>query len=78
MVKRGADLNLLDEVIKMLLNFRQEPLSEKHHDHPLTGDWSGYRDCHIEPDRILIYRAEKETLVLLATRTGTHSDFFDK
>lgn len=76
MVKRGADLNLLNEVVEKLL--RQEPLSEKYHDHPLTGNWSGYRDCHIEPDWVLIYRVEKEALVLLATRTGTHSDLFDK
>lgn len=51
MVKRGADLNLLNEVIEMLL--RQEPLSEKYHDHPLTGNWYGYRDCHIEPEFII-------------------------
>ena len=76
MVKRGADLDLLNEVVDMLL--RQEPLPEKYHDHPLTGNWSGYRDCHIEPDWVLIYRVEKEALVLLATRTGTHSDLFDK
>ncbi len=76
MAKRGADLNLLNDVVEILL--RQETLSEKYHDHPLTGNWNGYRDCHIEPDWVLIYRVEKETLVLLATRTGTHSELFNK
>ena len=75
MVKRGADMKLLDEVVSLLL--RQEVLPENYKDHPLTGNWSGYRDCHIEPDWILIYRIEEDSLVLLATRTGTHSDIFD-
>ena len=75
MVKRGADMKLLDEVVSLLL--KQEVLPENYKDHPLTGNWSGYRDCHIEPDWILIYRIEEDSLVLLATRTGTHSDIFD-
>lgn len=75
MAKRGADMEPLDTVISMLL--RQEKLPEKYCDHPLTGDWAGYRDCHIAPDWVLIYRVEQSTLVLLATRTGTHSDLFD-
>ena len=73
-IKRGADMKLLDEVISLLL--RREPLPASCSDHPLTGNWSGYRDCHIEPDWILIYRIEEDSLVLLATRTGTHSDIF--
>ena len=75
MVRRGADLSLLDEVVTMLL--AREPLPVKYKDHPLTGSWAGYRDCHIEPDGILIYRIEEDQLVLLATRTGSHSDLFN-
>ncbi|MCF0145179.1 MAG: type II toxin-antitoxin system YafQ family toxin [Eubacterium sp.] len=76
MIKRGANLNLLDEVVTLLL--AQKPLPTKYKDHPLTGNWIGYRDCHIEPDWILIYRIEEKELVLLATRTGSHSDLFRK
>lgn len=76
MIKRGANLEALNNVINMLI--KQESLPEKYRDHPLTGNWVGYRDCHIEPDWILIYRIDDEALVLLATRTGTHSDIFNK
>lgn len=76
MIKRGANMELLDEVIQILL--KREKLPEKYHDHPLTGNWHGYRDCHIEPDWVLIYRIDDDALILLATRTGTHSDLFNK
>lgn len=76
MAKRGANMDLLDEVVTMLLD--RVILPDKYTDHPLTGNWIGYRDCHIEPDWVLIYRVEEEELVLLATRTGTHSDLFKK
>ncbi len=76
MIKRGANMELLDEVIQILL--RRKTLPEKYHDHPLTGNWHGYRDCHIEPDWVLIYRIDDDALILLATRTGTHSDLFNK
>ena len=74
MLKRGADMGPLDDVVTMLL--AREPLPAKYKDHPLTGNWAGYRDCHIEPDWILIYRIEEDQLVLLATRTGSHADLF--
>ena len=51
-----------------------EPLEEQHRDHPLIGNWSGFRDCHVEPDWMLIYRVEDECLYL--ERTGSHSDLF--
>ena len=76
MIKRGANMELLDEVIQILL--RRKTLPEKYHDHPLTGNWHGYRDCHIEPDWVLIYRIDDDALILLATRTDTHSDLFNK
>ena len=51
-------------------------LSEKYLDHPLAGYYKGTRECYIEPDWLLIYRIEKDMLVLGLTRTGTHSDLF--
>jgi mRNA interferase YafQ len=50
-----------------------EPLAEKHHDHPLTGDWKDHRDCHIKPDLLLIYR-KPDDVVLQLVRLGSHSD----
>jgi mRNA interferase YafQ len=76
MAKRGADMDLLDEVILMLR--KQERLPEKYRDHALTGDWAGYRDCHVLPDWLLIYMISDEELILTATRTGAHSDIFQK
>ena len=55
-----------------------EPLDDKHHDHALSGDWIGHRECHILPDWLLVYRIEDDVLVLTLTRTGTHSDLFGK
>ena len=72
--KRGYNMDLLKEVIDILANGDQLP--EKYFDHPLSGDYRGSRECHIEPDWLLIYRIEKEVLVLGLTRTGTHSDLF--
>ena len=54
----------------------QEPLDAKCRDHELSGDYSGFRECHIEPDWLLIYRVDDRELVLLLFRTGTHSDLF--
>ena len=69
MAKRGVNMDLLDEVIVMLR--KREPLPEKYNDHPLTGNWAGHRDCHIQPDWLLIYRIDDDVLILTATRTGT-------
>ena len=74
MVKRGAKMELLDEVIVMLRE--RKPLPEKYNDHPLTGNWSGHRDCHILPDWLLVYRVDNDALILTTTRTGTHSEIF--
>ena len=74
MAKRGASMELLDEVILLLM--KREPLPEKYEDHPLTGVWAGYRDCHIRPNWLLIYRVEEDVLVLALIRTGSHSDVF--
>lgn len=72
--KRGYDTNLLKEVIDLLADGRQLP--EKYCDHSLSGNFTGLRECHILPDWLLVYRIEKERLILALTRTGTHSDLF--
>ena len=75
-MKRHMDIALLDNVIRALS--RGEKLPEKYSDHALTGDWAGCRECHIQPDWLLIYRIEDDVLVLTLTRTGTPSDLFGK
>ena len=72
--RRGLDINLLKEIISKLAN--GDPLEPKHKDHPLSGNWAGHRECHIQPDWLLVYRYEDDVLVLTLTRTGTHSDLF--
>jgi mRNA interferase YafQ len=72
--RRGLDITKLDAVILMLLNRQDLPLRLK--DHGLTGNWKGFRDCHIEPDWLLIYKVDVDHLYL--ARTGTHSDLFAK
>lgn len=74
--KRGYNLSLLEEVLDTLLN--GEPLDAKYHDHALTGNYLGFRECHILPDWLLIYAIDNGTLILTASRTGTHSDLFKK
>ena len=74
--KRGYNLKLLEGVIDALL--AGEKLDPKHRDHALTGSMRDYRECHILPDWLLIYRIEGERLVLVANRTGTHADLFDE
>jgi mRNA interferase YafQ len=70
--KRGKDMDKLKAVILLLLE--DKPLEPRHRDHPLKGDWIGYRDLHIEPDWLLLYRVSETELML--ARTGTHSDLF--
>lgn len=73
--KRGYDMSLMDEVLTMLIN--EETLPERYCDHGLKGKYSGYRECHITPDWLLIYKYKNGHLVLALTRTGTHCDLFD-
>jgi len=72
--KKGYDISLFEEILSMLCN--ENILSPKHKDHPLSGNYAGFRECHITPDWLLIYKIEKEILVLSLTRTGTHSELF--
>ena len=71
---RGYDMTLFETVVTMLS--QGKPLPEKYSDHRLNGKWQGYRDCHIQPDWILIYRIDKGVLTLYLTETGTHADLF--
>ena len=73
-MKRGLDMNRLDEVIRTLAAGRE--LAVVHRDHALGGEWRGHRECHVQPDWLLIYYVDDERLVLTLTRTGTHSDLF--
>ena len=75
-MKRGRKMELLDKVITTLA--LGENLPNENRDHDLHGNWKGYRECHIQPDGLLIYKIEKDILVLTLTRTGTHSDLFAK
>ena len=70
--KRGKDLVKIKDIVRALAD--GVALDERHRDHALSGKWSGSRDCHIEPDWILIYRVDEESLFL--ERTGSHSDLF--
>ena len=72
--KRGYDINLLTDIIKKLSN--GEKLPKENRDHALTGNYKGTRECHIQPDWLLVYRVEKDILRLFLFRTGTHSDLF--
>jgi len=70
--KRGLDLNKLTEIIRMLVD--EKPLPPRYRDHALVGNYAGHRECHIQPDWLLIYK--KEPRVIIFERTGTHSDLF--
>lgn len=72
LLKRKYDILLLDAVVEKLQN--GEPLPEHNKDHALTGNWKGYRECHIAPDWLLVYRIYEKKLILSLTRTGSHSD----
>ena len=75
-MKRLLEIDRLDDIIRKRSNGEQ--LSEKNKDHALTGNWLGHRECHIQPDWLLIYRVENDLLVLTLTRTSSHSDLFGK
>lgn len=72
--KRGYDLSLIEVVLDMLLE--EQILPERYKDHALVGNYTGFRECHILTDWLLIYSINKSELILTASRTGTHSDLF--
>jgi len=72
MARRGRNLSLLEAVVERLAC--GETLEPKYRDHALSGNRKGYRDCHIQPDWILIYKIEENILTLVLSETGSHSD----
>ena len=72
--KRGYDISLFEEIVSILCN--EKPLPLKNNDRALSGNYSGFRECHITPDWLLIYKIENDILTLSQTRTGTHSELF--
>ena len=75
-MKRNMYIEMLDDIIRTLA--RGEELPEKNRDHELSGNWAGHRECHIQPDWLLIYRVDGDVLVLTLARTGSHSDLLNK
>ncbi len=71
-VRRGCSVDLLKEIVILLSDGKALP--EKNKDHPLTGNWVGFRECHITPDWLLVYRIYDDILMLSLVRTGSHSD----
>lgn len=72
--RRGKDLAKLRLVAEFLIG--QATLPERFRDHPLLGEFRGYRECHIEPDWLLVYKIDEQAGEIRFERTGTHSDLF--
>ncbi|MGB8453479.1 MAG: type II toxin-antitoxin system YafQ family toxin [Anaerocolumna sp.] len=72
--KRKLDIDLLEAIVAKLAN--GEVLDPKFKDHALTGNYRGYRECHINPDWLLVYKVQNDILILTLQRTGSHSDLF--
>lgn len=72
--KRGFNIELLTEVVDKIAN--GEKLPPKNKDHNLSGNYASYRECHIQPDWLLVYKVEEADVLLFLFRTGTHSDLF--
>ncbi len=75
MKKQGKDIDKLDEIMEKLI--KEEKLLERHSDHPLTGNYKKRRDCHIEPDWLLIYKIDKKEGIIIFERTGSHPELFE-
>jgi mRNA interferase YafQ len=71
--RRGKDIEKLKQVLTALIN--EEPLAERYRDHPLKGNFKNRRECHLEPDWLLIYKLNDDEIIF--ERTGTHSDLFE-
>lgn len=74
--KQGKDTEKLLVVVERLAN--GEELESKYRDHSLTGNYVGYRECHVEPDWLLIYQKHDDILILLLYRAGSHAELFSK
>lgn len=73
--KRGKDLNAIEMIMKLIQE--RKPLTIKHRDHSLKGNWNHHRECHINPDWLLIYKLIETENVVIFVRTGSHADLFD-
>lgn len=71
--RRGKNIAKLKDVLTALIN--EEPLAERYRDHPLKGNFKNRRECHVEPDWLLIYKPNGDEIIF--ERTGTHSDLFE-
>ena len=74
-IKRHYKMDLLQAVVDVLRV--PDALPQKNRDHSLTGDYTGCRECHIQPDWLLIYKIDRDELILTAFRTGTHADLLE-
>jgi mRNA interferase YafQ len=74
MKKRGKNISKLTTTLNLLAS--RKPMPERYQDHQLTGDLKDFRECHIEPNWLLIYQIIENKLILSASGTGTHSDLF--
>ncbi|MEE9424706.1 MAG: type II toxin-antitoxin system YafQ family toxin [Methylococcales bacterium] len=74
--KQGKEIDKIEWIVNEIQQLNELPISNK--DHPLTGNWSGFRECHIEPDWLLIYHVDKDKNLLHLTRTGSHANLFDQ
>lgn len=74
--RRGLDMSELRTVLESLSN--EETLEKRYRDHALVGRYIGFRECHVRPDWLLVYSIDRDALILVAARTGTHSDLFDE
>lgn len=72
--KHGYDISRLEKIVELLAN--EVPLPEQFKDHNLSGNYNGFRECHIAPAWLLIYQVNNNELVLVLSRTGSHSDLF--
>ncbi len=72
--RRGWKIALLTDIVRELVAGKK--LAEKHRDHDLAGNFAGLRECHIEPDWLLIYEIDRENFILYLVRTGSHSDLY--
>nr|QGT50430.1 hypothetical protein Helico5904_1020 [uncultured Helicobacter sp.] len=73
-IKDQAILKEIENVIDKLAN--DEKLDNKYNDHKLKGEYKGYRECHIKPDLLLVYKKQKEILILTCVDIGSHSELF--
>ncbi len=72
--KQNKNIDELFDVIELLANGNQ--LESKYRDHALSGNYTGYRECHVEPDWLLVYAVKNDILTLILYRVGSHSELF--